>query len=205
MTTDYPVTFDVTPPERFARVQLGLRLVLFIAIGIVGFSLGAALLLLYLALPAVAAVSLSNGPAGRYLEQDAPRISRFLRWIIAVLAYFAIVTDRLPTEEPDGYLRFEIRPGGHPTAGSALLRILTGIPSALVLAVLLFFAGFAWVIAFLLVLVQERYPRSLFELQAGVLRWTARLLAYQASLVEPYPPYSLGEHPPAQVHASDHP
>ena len=48
-----------------------------------------------------------------------------------------------------------------------------------------------WVIATISVLVSERYPESLWNFQSGIVRWEARLLAYLASIVEPYPPFSL--------------
>ena len=203
MARPYPVHFDVTYPADFSRVQLALRVLLFVIIGMLGFSLGALFLVLYLALPAFAAIQLSEVSQGEYLERDAPRIARVLRWVMAVYAYFALLTDRLPTREPDGAIELEIHAGGQPTVGSALLRILSAIPNALVLAIVLWFAAIAWIVAFLLVLVRERYGHWLFDFQTGVLRWMVRLLAYQASIVEPYPPFSLGEAaPPAAVPSS---
>jgi len=200
MPRPYPLHFDVKFSDRFSRVQLAVRMVLFVIIGLLGFSLGALFLVLYLALPAFAAVHLSESPPKQFLENAGPRIARVLRWVMAVYAYFALLTDRLPTHEPDGQIELEIAAGGRPTAGSALLRILYGIPSALALVIVLWFASIAWVIAFVLVLIRERYGHALFEFQTGVLRWMVRLLAYQASIVEPYPPFSLGEAaPPAAV------
>ena len=203
MLSAYPVRFNIEAPQRYSRAQLALRVVLFVLIGMLGFSLGALFLILYIALPAFAAIALSNGSSVRFLEAEAPRITRVLRWLIAIYAYFALVTDRLPTAEPDGNIQIEIQPGGHPTVSSALLRILYGVPSGLVLAVLVWFAAVAWLIAFLLVLIRERYGRGLCEFQTGILRWMARLLAYQASIVDPYPPFALGEAAaPPPLHAS---
>jgi hypothetical protein len=48
-----------------------------------------------------------------------------------------------------------------------------------------------WVIAAIWVLIAETYPESLYGFQRGIVRWTARLLAYLASLVDTYPPFSL--------------
>jgi hypothetical protein len=202
MATSYPVTFDVTPPERYSRAQLALRVALFIVLGMLGLSLGALFLVLYIGLPVFTAVMLSSESSEQFLERVAPQLARVLRWVMAIYAYFALLDDRLPVAEPDGFIHLEIQTGGHPTVSSALLRILYGIPSLLVLLLLLWIAAIVWVIAFVLILVRERYPRSLFELQKGVQRWMVRLLAYQASIVEPYPPFSLGETPPPPVHAS---
>jgi hypothetical protein len=42
-----------------------------------------------------------------------------------------------------------------------------------------------------MVLAQENYLDGLFDFHRGVIRWQARLLGYQASLVEPYPPFTV--------------
>src|SRR5207249_10461076 len=111
-------------------------------------------------------------------------------WILAVLAYVALLTDSLPggDEHP---VRFQVDRSGSPTVGSALLRILYAIPSVIVLAILGFVGAIVWVIAVVFVLVEERYPDGLWRFQLGLVRWEARLLAYLASLVDRYPPFTL--------------
>jgi len=80
---------------------------------------------------------------------------------------------------------------GSPTVGSALLRILYAIPSLIVLAMLAFVGAIVWVIAVVLVLANESYPDSLWRFLLGLVRWEAWLLAYLASLVDRYPPFTL--------------
>ena len=75
--------------------------------------------------------------------------------------------------------------------GSALLRILFAIPSLIVLAILTFVGALVWVIAAVLVLVDENYPESMWRFLLGLVRWEACLLAYLASLVDRYPPFTL--------------
>ena len=75
--------------------------------------------------------------------------------------------------------------------GSALLRILYAIPSLIVLAILTFVGAIVWVTAVVLVLVNEKYPDSLWRFLLGLVRWEACLLAYLASLVDSYPPFAL--------------
>lgn len=183
----YPVVFDVQRPDRFERAQVVLRLIVLALASIVG---GGLFWIVYLVFPLAAAVVSSQKGGERYLAEDGPRATKALRWVVAVIAYLTILTDRFPAggEEP---VRLEVRLSGTPTPGSAVLRILYAVPSALVLAVLGAFAGVAWLVAAGWVLAKETYPEPLWRFLRGVVRWQARLLAYLASLVEPYPPFRL--------------
>jgi Domain of unknown function (DUF4389) len=180
-------SLDVSYPQRFDRVQVVLRVVIIWLAALIGIPFW---LILYLGFPVLAAVLISQKDGARYLTEDGLRVTGWLRAVVAVIAYLWILTDRLPgsSESP---LRFEVEPSGAPTAGSALLRILTAIPSAFVLALLMFVSAIVWVTAAIWILIAETYPESLFRFQREVVRWTARLLAYLASLVESYPPFSL--------------
>lgn len=185
------MTFDVARPDRYDRAQLALRLLGAIVLSLVGMTLGRFFGLVYLVLPILAAIFISTqGPEG-YLRGRGKRIARFIHWMMAIAAYFALLTDRFPLESPEQSIRFEVRPEGTPTVTSALLRLLFCIPGALLLGVL-WMVG--WIICFfaaIFVLVQGNYPEGLFSFQCGVLRWQARLLAYHASLVDRHPPLSF--------------
>lgn len=52
-----------------------------------------------------------------------------------------------------------------------------------------------WLWAALSVLVGERVGAGAFRYLVGLPRWSLRLLAYQASLVEAYPPFPLAPEP----------
>jgi len=195
MATDYPVTFDVARPEKFERPQVFLRILVAVILSILGGALGWIFGLVYLALPVVAAIFVSQKGGEKYLAEDGPRVTGWLRWIVAFYAYLGILAERFPTEKPEEIVRFEVQTGGTPTVGSALLRLIYSIPSALVLSILAIVSAVIWLIAAVMVLVQENYPEGLYNFQRGILRWEARLLGYHASLVEQYPPFALDTEP----------
>jgi hypothetical protein len=186
----FPVTFDVARPPVFQRSHAFLRVGLLVVIGWLGHPLG----LLWLGLPVAAAILVSQKGGQRYVDEDGTVVTRVLGWILAVVAYVALLTDRLParSEEP---VRFQVDRSGAPTVGSALLRILYAIPSLILLAILTFVGAFVWLTALIFVLVNESYPVGLWRFLLGVVRWEARLLAYLASLVERYPPFTLDTSP----------
>ncbi len=191
MTVDYPVVFDITRPERFERPQVFLRILILIIVSIVTGALGWIFGLVYLALPVLAAILVSNRGSERFVEEEGSRLTGWLRWLVAFYAYLIILTDRFPTERPEEIVRFEVRAGGSPSVGSALLRLIYSIPNALVFLLLGIVSAVVWLIAAVMVLIWESYPEGLYSFQRGVLRWEARLLAYHASLVEEYPPFAL--------------
>jgi hypothetical protein len=186
MSDSYPVTFDVERPPVFRRAHVFLRIALLIVVGWIGHPLG----LLWFGLPIVAAILIAQKSGQRYLDEDASRVTVALNWILDFVAYIALLTDELPGggRHP---VRFEVERSGRPTVGSALLRIVYAIPSVIVLAILTFVGSIVWVIAVVFVLVDERYPESMWRFLRGLVRWEACLVAYLASLVDRYPPLTL--------------
>jgi Domain of unknown function (DUF4389) len=182
----FPVTLDVDRPPVFRRVHVFLRLAMLLIVGWISHPLG----LLWLGIPVVAAIRISQKGGRRYVDEDGPTVNRVLGWILAVVAYLALLTDRLPGGNGDP-VRLEIERSGSPTVGSALLRIIYAIPSLIVLAILSVIGAIVWVIAVVLVLVNERNPESLWRFLLGIVRWQACLFAYLASLVDRYPPFGL--------------
>jgi hypothetical protein len=182
----YPVAFDVERPPSFDRAHVFLRVALLVVIGWIGHPVG----LLWLGLPVAAAILVTQKGGRRYLDEDGPTVVRVLNWILDLVAYLALLTDRLPGEGTHP-VRFRVERAGSPTTGSALLRILYAIPSLLVLAILTFLGAVVWLIAVVLVLVGGRYPAGMWRFLAGIVGWEARLLAYLASLVDEYPPFAL--------------
>ena len=181
-----PVSVDVDRPSVFQRSQVFLRIALLVVLGWLGHPWG----LLWLGLPVVAAILVSQKGGQRYLDENGPTTTRVLHWIVDLTAYLALLTDALPGrgEHP---VRFRVERSGSPTVGSVLLRVLYAIPSLVVLAILSFVGSIVWFVGVVLVLVEERYPESLWRFLLGLVRWEACLLAYLASLVDDYPPFTL--------------
>src|SRR5574341_1035426 len=187
----YPVTFNVPRPAKFERPQLALRILIIVLLSF----LGSIFPLVYLAVPVLAAVFISQGTGQAYFKDT--KMPMILRWYLALYTYLALLTDRFPTEEPERTFTFEWRNTGSPTVGSALLRLILSIPSAFVLALLAIVGAIVWVIAVVNILIREDYPDDLYNFQLGIMRWHARLLAYHASLVDQYPPFAIDTGPEA--------
>jgi len=189
----YPVTFDLERPGKMSRSHVLLRILLLILVSWIAGSSGG-LGLAYLGIPVVAAILVAQKGGERYLAEDGERVSGWIAFIVGLLAYVNLLTDELPVSgRPAVQLR--IVRSGSPTVGSALLRLIKGIPSALVLVLIGLVGWVVWIIAAVAILLNERYPENLWNFQRGLVRWEARLLGYLASLVDPYPPFSFDTGP----------
>ena len=184
MNESYPVTFDVPLQKEFDRAHVFIRVVAFWLLGWVPG-------LLYYVLPIVAAVWVSQKGAQRFLQEDTPKLTGWIRMAMAFYAYLFMFTDKLSLERPEEVVTLEVQPGGNPSAGSALLRFFLAIPSALVLGILYFVAYVMWLVAAIQVLTQGNFSEGIASFFRGVLAWQARLFVYLGSLVEPYPPFAL--------------
>ena len=199
--TAYPVHYSVAHPRHFTRVQLLARFVAFCALGLLGLSFGGVFLFGYIALPVYAAARLAANGAPRDVSEERRWILRVVHWFAAVSAWAGLVAERLPGRRPEEVVRLEVDglPGTpQPTARAAIVRVFTGLPSALVLAVLCCLGVFVWLWAALTILVSERVGAAPFNYLVGLQRWSVRLLLYQATLVDEYPPFSFAD-PPAEL------
>jgi hypothetical protein len=148
-------------------------------------------------------------------------------WRVGFYSYSALGTDRYPPFSlgaEEGYpARFDVEYPERLSRGLVLVKWwLLAIPHYVVVAI--FTGGWGWerwgdnggwggqggLIAFLalvagvVLLFRERYPRGIFELVMGLDRWAARVAAYALLMRDEYPPFRLdqgGHEPQAPVTA----
>lgn len=76
-----------------------------------------------------------------------------------------------------------------------LVKWLLALPHLLILVILWAVLAVVTVIAFCAILVTGHYPRGMFDLAVGILRWTWRVQFYATNALgsDRYPPFTLGE------------
>ena len=190
MKYDHPVHVEVAPLPKLERIQLLLRIALAVVLGWFGITAGWLVGALYALLPLIAAIAISSGGGTGYATDLGSKLWRVLTWLLQLSAYLMLLVDRFPSGG-DYPVRIEIRFTGQPTIGSSLLRLATSIPSGLVLLCLWCASAVLWLVGAGFVLVGASMPEAIPAFQRGVLRWQARLVAYHASLVDEYPPFSF--------------
>ena len=189
--TSYGVTFDIQQPQRYDRTQIAIRILIVIVASILAAAVGWVHGALYLAIPVLAAILISQKGAQTYFAESEQNMGMWLRYVVATYAYMGLLTDKLPNEDPRQTMRFEITPSGEPTSGAVLLRIITAIPHFIVLLLLGIVAGLLTLVAAIMILVNETYPAGIYDFLRGYLRWEARVLAYLAGFVQDYPPFAF--------------
>jgi hypothetical protein len=167
------------------RAHVLIRLLLLMALGMLGWS--SMYWVLYLGLPTVAALLVSAKGGERYLAENGPPIVRALRWFASAYAYLWLLTDEFPTSENAEAVDLRIPVAGAPTIGSALIRLVYSVPPMLLLVLLSTVAVMLWIVGALSILLRRRTPRLIAEFLTMTLEYQFRMVAYHLSLVERYP------------------
>ena len=187
----YPATFDVQrPTQSFDRGQTALRVLLII---VLYWLLNSVVDIAWWALPVFAAILISQKGGQRYLEEADKGPVTWIRLIMGFHNYSALLSDKLPLENPAELVDFKVQPTGTPSVGQALLRIILAIPHFIVLGILGFIGAVVWFFMVITVLMNGTYPEWAYNYFRGYFKWTARVLAYLASLVDEYPPFSFSD------------
>ena len=205
---DYPVTFDVTYPDRsldrlstFFRVFMVIPIAILLAT-ITGFSADFDQAGEHAETIAVSGVDLLFLPVLLMLvfRKKYPRWwfdwnLNLQRFVSRITAYFLLMDDRYPSTDEDQAVRLTY---SYPDVdrdlgrGMPLVKWLLAIPHYVVLLFLHIGAFLAAIGAWFAILFTGRYPRSLFDFIEGVLRWHNRVVGYAFTLVtDRYPPFSL--------------
>lgn len=117
------------------------------------------------------------------------------RFATRVAAYGLLLTDEYPSTEEAQSVHLHI---DYPDVKNDLnqwlpfVKWFLAIPHYFFLAVLSFVAAFGVIIAWFAILFTGQYPRGIFDLVVGLMRWSLRVQAYAVLLVtDEYPPFSL--------------
>ncbi|MFI6495564.1 DUF4389 domain-containing protein [Streptomyces sp. NPDC050564] len=127
-------------------------------------------------------------------------------WRVAYYSYGALGTDRYPPfslgEEPDYPARLDIAYPERLSRGLVLVKWwLLAIPHYIVIGFFLGGVHHGWwdsglitvlaVIAAVILAFTEKYPKDLYDLILGLIRWVLRVAAYAALMTDTYPPFRL--------------
>lgn len=207
LSSTYPIRFEADYPARLSRLSTAFRLILmlplFIMVGILSggaggfggwgdraqdggsFSLG---VMGSLVLAHWIVILLRKRPVP-WIFDTIVHIQRFSH---RASTYFLLMQDKYPPFEGDWPVRFVAdRPEELSRWKVFIWKVITGIPHFLVLIVLFICSIVVTFIAWFAILFTGNYPRGLFDFNAGVVRWGARVFGYVTSLTDVYPPFSL--------------
>jgi hypothetical protein len=203
----YPVQFSVDYPDRpLNRLSTAFRLILVIPIAIVLATVnGEGLQFTYpshsygvTAIPAGAGGVLVIGPLLMILfRRKYPRwwfdwnleLQRFFN---RVGIYLSLMDDRYPSTDDHQSVHLDYAYPDDLNRWLPLVKWLLAIPHYVVLFFLDLASFFVVIVAWFAILFTGRYPRGMFGVVKGVIRWNVRVTAYTLTLVtDRYPPFRL--------------
>ena len=188
----YPVNFDISQPEKFQRIQIALRFIIIFLFWIINL-LSYLYVGLYLLVPLVASILISQKGAERYLRESSTNITKWLSYLVGFNAYMGLLTDKLPIENVMTHFNLKVQPGGKPTIGDPIVRIILVLPHYIVLSIIAIPFIVFYPLAAIFILATETYPELLYSYFRGYVRWQTRVYFYVTAVIEEYPPFSFGD------------
>lgn len=115
-----------------------------------------------------------------------------MRWEMRVNVYLGLMRDEYPPFGDEPYpIRFELLYPTHLSRWEIFVKWLLVIPHLIALWVLGIISGVATAVAWFAILFTGGYPRTLFDFNVGVLRWSSRVSIYTVLMSDEYPPFTL--------------
>lgn len=178
--------FDVAYPQRLSRLLIFVKWLLLLP----------HLLVLWVLQIVVSIVSFIAFFAilitGRYPKELWDISLSILRWYVRVSVYAALMRDEYPPFGDQSYpIRLEMVYPTRLSRWKIFVKWLLVIPHTVALWVLGILSGLATVIAWFAILITGEYPRTLFDFNVGVLRWSTRVSIYVLLMSDVYPPFML--------------
>jgi hypothetical protein len=188
MASPQPVLqFDVEYPDRpLNRLTTFFRGILIIPHWIVLYALGAVVsVTTFLAFFAILFT-------GRYPQGLFNLAMLYYRWLARVNSYWLYMRDEYPPFGDGPYpIRIELDYPESLSHWKIFLKGIFAIPHLIVLALLSLVMLVLALAAWFVILFTGRYPRGIFNFNAGVLRWALRVSVYVSLLTDAYPPFTL--------------
>uniref|UniRef100_A0AAU2JMP0 DUF4389 domain-containing protein n=1 Tax=Streptomyces sp. NBC_00049 TaxID=2903617 RepID=A0AAU2JMP0_9ACTN len=205
----HPLRVDATPDPRLARWKWLVKWILAIPHYVVLFFLQVAFLLL--SVVAFFGILVTGSYPRRLFDFNVGVI----RWTTRVNYYASVVlaTDRYPPftlkDVPDYPIRIDVAYPERLSRGLVLVKWLLVVPQVLVITLLVssgwkayryldayspFSSGLIGLLSLVAVVILTctgSYPRGLFDLLVGLVRWTLRVLVYAFLMTDEYPPFRL--------------
>lgn len=119
------------------------------------------------------------------------------KFTVRVLSYILLLRDEYPSTDDEQAIYIEIKYPNSETdlnRWSPLIKWFLVIPHIIVLSLLFVIIFLCTIIAWFSIMFTENYPKGLFNLVVGFLRWSLRVAAYAFLLTtDKYPPFGFEE------------
>jgi hypothetical protein len=182
--------YDVAFPDRLSRGLIFVKWLLaiphFVVLWFLGIALAAVTFIAWFAILFT----------GRYPRGMWDFAMMTLRWTARVHAYTGLMRDEYPPFGDEAYpIRFAAIYPEQLSRWKIFVKWLLIIPHLIIVYLLNILWSIVTFIAWFAILFTGTYPRGLFDLAVGCLRWNYRVTLYVLLLSDVYPPFEMGPDP----------